>query len=322
MKTLALLIDGDNAQLNYTKQIIEFCEVFGTLKIKNAYGDWEQRNLSVQRQKITELHISFIQQNRVAKNATDFRLAMDVAVMLEKREVDIYFIVSSDGHFTAMCDQIHQKGAKVIGIEGNGNASSELRKGCDIFFDLEEIVKNQTKLSTKSSTVSKPKIVTKAKPKPPIILKTSDKPSTEAANVPILKTPAMFKLLSKPAAKVAAPKTKLETKPKVEVKPKAEPKVVAKLKPEATSKPKATPKVKVAIKPNPQPNQAAMLEILINTYKKAPQKEGWVYFAQLGDVRSQLKQKFGTGFATKPLSTWFKTFPHKFEVMSDRVRMK
>src|SRR6185436_4908516 len=106
MKTLALLIDGDNAQLNYTKQIIQFCEVFGTLKIKRAYGDWKQSPLSAHWQTITDLGIKRVQQDRVTKNATDMRLAMAVASMIDKGEVNIYFIVSSDNHFTAVCEQI------------------------------------------------------------------------------------------------------------------------------------------------------------------------------------------------------------------------
>lgn len=321
MKTLALLIDGDNAQLSSIKYVLRFCEAFGTLKEKRAYGDWEQPPLSssTQGQSIAQLGIQLVQQKRVAKNATDFRLAMDVAVMLDKGKVDIYFIVSSDGHFTAVCEQINQKGAKVIGISGNGSASSELRKACDIFFDIEEIVQNQNNLPKNTgSTV-----------KAPMTTEIVDKVSPKVSTVPTLKTPAMFKLLSKPSTTIApVPKSKSVTKPKTEAQPKVEAKskILSKSKAEAKPIIAPKPKTKVKIKAAPTPkidlNQAALLEILIDVYKKAPPKEGWVNLAQLGDVRRQLKQKLGLGFANKPLLTWFKTFPHKFEVKNDRVRMK
>lgn len=302
MKTLALLIDGDNAQLSITKQILQFCNVFGTLKIKKAYGDWKKPPLTSQSQKMIELGIELVQQNRVTPNATDFRLAMDVALMLDKSEADIYFIVSSDGHFTAVCEQIHQNGAKVIGIAGSGNASSELRKSCDIFFDLEEIVENLNKLTMSVSL----------EPNSPITPETSAKSPLKAATVPQLKTSAVLKFLNQPPTKAAVPKAK----PKVEVKPKVATTLKITPKSAAKTKVKATPQVTAKL------DEAAMLKILINNYKKAPQKEGWVKLAQLGDVRPQLKQKFGAGFANKPISTWFKYFPDKFEVETDRVRLK
>ncbi len=319
MKTLALLIDGDNAQLSTTKHLLQFCEVIGTLRIKKAYGDWEQPPLSSQCQTLIDLGVNLVQQNRVTKNATDFRLAMDVALMLDKGEADIYFIVSSDGHFTAVCEQIHQKGAKVIGIAGNGNASGELRKACDIFFDLEDIVKNPSQSPVNASTLPQskgapnpiPKIKDEPKTEPKIstIAETQVESSKKVATVPQLKTSAVLKFLNEPSAKVRAV-SKAVPKPKVEAKPTSVPKL------------EPTAKVKVVSLPKAEPDPAAILKILINNYKKAPQKEGWVNLAQLKDVRPQLKQKFGLGFANKPISTWFKAFPDKFEIESDWVRMK
>ena len=225
LKTLALLIDGDNAQPKYLKQIIQFCENYGTLKIKNAYGDWKQPPLAAHCKVVKELTIERVQQDRVGKNATDFGLAMDVGSMLDKGEVDIYFIVSSDGDFTAMCERIRQKGAQVIGIGSKSSSSSTLRKSCNTFFYAEDIVEKQNKPSTKSSTAPKPKI---------------------------------------------------------------------------------TP----------------ILEILIQAYQKTPQENGWVHLGQLGEVLRHHDKQFYQRFANKKLSTWFKDFPQKFEVLGHRVRIR
>jgi len=329
LKTLALLIDGDNAQLNYVPQIIQFCKVFGALSIKNVYGDWKKSPLSAHFQKMTDIGLEPIQQDRVAKNATDMRLAMDVALMLDKNEADIYFLVSSDGHFTAVCHQIHEKGAKVIGIAGNGNASSELRKVCDIFFDLDEVVKNQNSLSPEAATSFKPSNPTKSK--------APAKPAVKVATVPQLKPSAVLKLLSKPTTNAAsAPKLKATPKPKAQVQPKVQAKPKAVTKPKVETKPKIAPnptpkakvkavskaKVDVTSQLKAKPNRAEILEILIDVHQKASPDGGWVNVSQLGDVRPRIKRKFGPGYGSKTLSTWFEDFSHKFEVKSDRVRMK
>lgn len=159
-KILALMIDGDNAQLSNIKPIIQFCEGYGTLKIKRAYGDWNKPPLSAHKQTITALGVKCVQQNRVGKNATDIRLVMNVSLILDKREADIYFIVSSDGDYTVLCEQIRQKGAKVIGIGSKSHTSSTLRKACNEFYYVEEIVENQSKPPPKPAAVPKPKNTT------------------------------------------------------------------------------------------------------------------------------------------------------------------
>lgn len=50
-----------------------------------------------------------------------------------------------------------------VGIGSKSHTLSELRKACAMFFDVEEIVENQSKLLAKSST---PKPDTTPKPKP------------------------------------------------------------------------------------------------------------------------------------------------------------
>lgn len=193
-KTLALLIDGDNAQLNYTQQIIQFCELHGTLSIKNAYGDWKQPPLSTQFEHIHELGVQYVQVNRNGKNATDFRLAMDVARMLEKGGVDIYFIVSSDGDFTTVCEEIRRKGAKVIGIGSTSNTSSALRKMCTLFFEVEEIVHNQTKGVKKASPAPKPNIKTPAQA---ANVQKQNKAPAKAASVPKPKNATTVTVINK-----------------------------------------------------------------------------------------------------------------------------
>ncbi len=329
-KTVALLIDGDNAQLAYTKQIIEFCATYGTFKAKRAYGDWKTLPLSAHAETISKLSVKRVQQNRIGKNATDFGLAMDVALMLDKNEANIYFIVSSDGDFAAVCERIRQKGAKVIGIGNKSQKSTELRKICNQFFDVEEILKRQKK-------ASEPKNAAKSKLTP--------KASTTAE---ILKTPAMFKLLSKaptetksktssktaeqaaPSLKVASPTKSKVTKAKSPAppKPKNAAKTVAPAKPTTAVAPKTKPAAKQA---SASPTKAiastssseTMLNLLVQAYQNSAEQDGWVSLTKLGTVLRLIDKDFEKRFANKRLSTWFKDFSHRFELFKrERVRMK
>ena len=140
-----LLIDGDNVQLQHTEAVIRFCQRYGALPIINAYGDWQQPPLSAHCKALTALGVTLVQQKRVCKNAADFRLAMDVAVMLEKRAAATYFLFTNDGHFAAVCDHIRQAGSTVVVIGGNNKISRHLHALGIKVVNVESIVKGLAK---------------------------------------------------------------------------------------------------------------------------------------------------------------------------------
>ena len=301
-KTLALLIDGDNAQLKHTEQIIQFCKARGTLKIINAYGDWDKRPLSSHRQKMTELGVNLVPQKRVAENATDFALAMDAAVMLYKSEADIYFIASGDEHFTTVCQRISQKeGVEVFGVGIKSKASSKLRKACKKFFDVDkDILKKKSKASAKSAAPN---------PQPSATESTRKKESNSATkSTPAkLKTPSTEttgKKKSKSATKsVAAPKTK----------------------PKATdANGKQQSKVSAKAEPPPKPESRITLKMLKRAYQNTsqPQQDGWVLITQFRDQLRKIDTEFDQRFAKKDsFSPWLKARP-EFEFKGHFVKMK
>lgn len=312
-KNLALLIDADNAQLAYTKQIIEFCATYGTFKAKRAYGDWKTLPLSAHVKTISNLGVERVQQNRIGKNATDFGLAMDVALMLDKNEANIYFIVSSDSDFAAVCERIGQKGATVIGIGSKAHNTSELRKICNDFFNIEKIVADQVKSKPKAATPPKPERLIKVattKPKsaaPPKTSLPSPKPAIQAK--PIASKP---KTATNTSSKTAVPK------PKSASIAEKQPKPLSEVPPPKSNKPT---KVVVRAKPS-KPINMPMLNLLIKAFKKTPQTDGWVLLTQIKRVLRELDRDFDERFASRKLSTWFEEFPGKFEVDGEQVRMK
>jgi hypothetical protein len=140
---VALLIDADNAQLDYTKKVLKFAEQYGSIILRRAYGDWKQAPLSASSAKMDELKIERIQVNRVEKNATDHRLLVGVGEILGqysgKNEVGIFVIVSGDGHFAPACKLLRERGKKVIGVGNKNNTNKNLRAACNEFIYAEDI---------------------------------------------------------------------------------------------------------------------------------------------------------------------------------------
>jgi len=125
-RRVALLIDADNAQLHHTAQVLDFSKSYGSLTICHAYSDWKKPPLSSWREKILALNVKTVQQDRIEKEATDHRIFIEVCEFLRDDAADIYVLVSSDGHFTLLCEHIQKKGKQVIVIASKNHTSQSL----------------------------------------------------------------------------------------------------------------------------------------------------------------------------------------------------
>lgn len=143
---VALLIDADNLQPVYTKQILCLADYYGKLTICRAYGDWKKSPLSSWYHKIRTLNIKTIQVERVGKDSSDKQLMIEAGEILGADEADVFIIASGDGDFKLLCKRIKQKSRKVIGIGNEGQTSTSLRETCNKFYYLEEIDKELSKL--------------------------------------------------------------------------------------------------------------------------------------------------------------------------------
>jgi hypothetical protein len=141
---VAILIDGDNAQLPYLERVLKNSEYYGQLRLSRVYGDWNKSPLSAWREKIDTLNIERIQVDRVRKNATDHRLLIEVGEILGafveyENSVQVFIIVSGDGDFTPACKFIQERGLQVVGIGNRDKTSPSLRELCDTFYFLEDL---------------------------------------------------------------------------------------------------------------------------------------------------------------------------------------
>jgi uncharacterized protein (TIGR00288 family) len=145
IRRVALLIDADNA-LNHLEQILKICGYYGNLKIRRAYGDWKNPYLSTSYKMVRALNIKTIQVDGVAKDTSDKQLLIEAGEILGANDADLFVIVSGDGDFRQLCEQIKRKGRKVVGIGNKGHSSTHLRAACNTFHYIEQLEEDLIKL--------------------------------------------------------------------------------------------------------------------------------------------------------------------------------
>ncbi len=156
---IAVLIDGDNAQPNLIKEIIEEVSKYGKATIRRIYGDWTSQSMNGWKKVINQHSISPIQKfsYTTGKNSTDGSLIIDAMDILHGKQTDGFCIVSSDSDYTGLAKRIREEGLFVMGI-GEKKTPEAFVKSCEIFtytenLKIEEVRKSE--ISTKKSEVKK-----------------------------------------------------------------------------------------------------------------------------------------------------------------------
>lgn len=123
MKTelhIAVLIDADNVSHTYVGEVMEKVGKYmnGVVSIKRTYGDWTKPTMAGWKSQLMKYAIQPVQQYSyiTGKNATDFALVIDAMDMLYQRDIDVFFIVSSDSDYTRLAMRLKESGKIVIGM--------------------------------------------------------------------------------------------------------------------------------------------------------------------------------------------------------------
>jgi uncharacterized LabA/DUF88 family protein len=150
---IALLIDGDNAQYKFMKEMLEEVSRYGTATYRRAYGDWTTPNLANWRDVMLANAIQPIQQFRytTGKNATDSALIIDAMDILSSGTVHGFCIVSSDSDYTRLCTRIRESGLFVMGV-GENKTPEAFIKACDIFVYVENLTASDKTPQNKVTT--------------------------------------------------------------------------------------------------------------------------------------------------------------------------
>jgi uncharacterized LabA/DUF88 family protein len=139
-RTIAMLIDGDNAQPSLIKEMLAEASKYGRVTIRKIYGDWTTPQMNRWKETLHETAVQPVQQFRytVGKNATDSALIIDAMDVLHSGVAGGFCLVSSDSDFTRLATRIREKGVFVMGI-GDRKTPKSFTNGCDVFVFTENL---------------------------------------------------------------------------------------------------------------------------------------------------------------------------------------
>lgn len=139
-RTLAILIDADNAQPALTPFLMSRIGKEGRIMIRRAYGDWTSPGMNGWKQVLIENAIQPIQQFRytTGKNATDSALIIDAMDLLHTTDINAFCIVSSDSDFTRLATRLREAGRTVYGA-GKRITPRSFIAACDHFIHADTL---------------------------------------------------------------------------------------------------------------------------------------------------------------------------------------
>jgi uncharacterized LabA/DUF88 family protein len=165
-RTLALLVDGDNATPNIITGLLAEIANYGTASVKRVYGDWTKPNLDGWKKCLLEHSIQPVQQfaYTTGKNATDGAMIIDAMDLLYTGRFDGFCIVSSDSDFARLAARIREQGVIVYGF-GERKTSRPFITACDkfVYFDVlnapteENSTTSATQMQAKARVTTNPK---------------------------------------------------------------------------------------------------------------------------------------------------------------------
>lgn len=137
---VAILVDGDNALSAKLEHMVELASHYGAVAVKRIYGDWTKTSLSHWKEPARELSFRLIEAMPYVKgkNTTDIALIIDAMDLLHTKEIDVFFIISSDSDYVPLAQRICEDGATVIGY-GESKTPVSFINSCTkfVFYDKE-----------------------------------------------------------------------------------------------------------------------------------------------------------------------------------------
>jgi uncharacterized LabA/DUF88 family protein len=133
-RSMALLIDGDNAQPSLIAKVLAETAKYGTITVRRIYGDWTTPQMSGWKNHLHTHAVQPVQQFRytTGKNATDSTLIIDAMDLLHSGMVSGFCIVSSDSDYTRLATRIREQGLFVMGV-GRAETPRSFVNACEVF---------------------------------------------------------------------------------------------------------------------------------------------------------------------------------------------
>ncbi len=155
---IALFIDSDNISYHAIEGIINELSKYGTVNIRQAYGNWSKENLKNWQPKLLEYAIRPIQQfdYTKSKNATDILMTIDTIDLLHTKKIDAFAFATSDSDFTPVAMRVAAEGIKVFGF-GEKKTPKPFMAACSEFIFTEPLMENYDDKNVPKNRVSKKK---------------------------------------------------------------------------------------------------------------------------------------------------------------------
>lgn len=133
-RTLAVLVDADNASAAVIAAVLAEVATYGTASVKRIYGDWTKPNLGAWKEQLLKHSIQPIQQfsYTTGKNATDSAMIIDAMDLLYTGRFSGFCLVTSDSDFTRLAARIREQGLTVYGF-GEKKTPKPFVAACDKF---------------------------------------------------------------------------------------------------------------------------------------------------------------------------------------------
>lgn len=147
-KKIAVFFDCENISAKHVLSIFNELANYGEVIIKQSFKDWSSSNDKYWNQ---ELHEEFaiepiqIFKSKNGKNSSDLRIQRAVLEIMNKKNIDIIVLVSSDSDFRDLAMNIRSNNFEAIGF-GESKTPKSLRNAYSIFIELpikKELEKNK-----------------------------------------------------------------------------------------------------------------------------------------------------------------------------------
>src|SRR5918993_590001 len=142
LKTIALLIDADNASAAGIDPVLTVLAELGQVNVRRAYGNWQKQALSKWDKITHRFGLQPVQQFDLTKgkNATDMAMTIDAIDLLYAGKVDGFGIMSSDSDFTPLVTRLRQDGLLVYGF-GSAKAPEAFKTACTRYIDVDQLIR-------------------------------------------------------------------------------------------------------------------------------------------------------------------------------------
>lgn len=146
LKSIAVLIDADNASAKNIDKILQEIETLGHITCKKIYGDWGNAHIQSWQEALLKYAIDPMQHFAYVKgkNATDIGMVIEAMDLLYSGIHDGFCLISSDSDFTSLALRIRKNHVKVFGF-GKHNTVSAFSQACDKFFYVEDLLDTHKK---------------------------------------------------------------------------------------------------------------------------------------------------------------------------------